>query len=32
MLLIAAIVSSIPLVLVVFIFYRMSQDEYLKHL
>jgi len=32
MLLIAAVVSSIPLVLVVFIFYRMSQDEYLKHL
>ena len=31
-LLIAAMVSSAPLVLVVFMFYRMSQDEYLKHL
>jgi hypothetical protein len=32
MLMIAAIVSSVPLVLVVLMFYRMSQDEYLKHL
>jgi len=31
-LLIASIVSSVPLVLVVLMFYRMSQDEYLKHL
>ena len=31
-LMIAAIVSSVPLVLVVLMFYRMSQDEYLKHL
>jgi len=31
-LLIAAMVSSAPLVLVVLMFYRMSQDEYLKHL
>jgi hypothetical protein len=31
-LLIASIVSSVPLVLVVFMLYRMSQDEYLKHL
>jgi hypothetical protein len=31
-LLIAALVSSVPLVLVVLMFYRMSQDEYLKHL
>jgi hypothetical protein len=31
-LLIAAMVSSVPLVLVVLMFYRMSQDEYLKHL
>jgi hypothetical protein len=32
LLLIAAIVSSVPLVLVVLMFYRMSHDEYLKHL
>jgi len=31
-LLIAAIVSSVPLVLVVLMLYRMSQDQYLKHL
>jgi hypothetical protein len=31
-LLIAAIVSSVPLVLVVLMFYQMSRDEYLKHL
>jgi len=30
--LIAAMVSSVPLVLAVLMFYRMSQDEYLKHL
>jgi hypothetical protein len=32
MLMIAAIVSSVPLVLVVLMLYRMSQDQYLKHL
>ena len=31
-LLIPAMVSSVPLVLVVLMFYRMSQDEYPKHL
>jgi peptidoglycan/LPS O-acetylase OafA/YrhL len=32
LLLLATILSSVPLVLVVFMLYRMSQDEYLKHL